>query len=234
VAAPGTSIRRGESLAVNACLRLWLGFLRRALAGVAACFLLGAVAGCLTDGSIPVGGGGSTGSVRGVVVFAEDPDAPLAGARVSLRAPGGLPYRTTTDDEGRFGFENMPKGTLEATFEGPQRGARLPVRVFVETDFGSFSTIAVALAPAHLGIDDVAAVAVTPQDVKVRVGESVPFQVSIDGGVPVRKVPTWIVEGGIGSIDAHGRFQALRAGTGVVRAVAGNFQDSARVTVLAP
>ena len=232
MAAPGTSIRRGESLAVNACLRLWLGLLRRALAGVAACFLMGAVAGCLTDGSITVGGGCSTGYVRGVVVFAEDPDAPLAGARVSLRAPGGLPYRTTTDDEGRFGFENMPKGTLEATFEGPQRGARLPVRVFVETDFGSFSTIAVALAPAHLGIDDVAAVAVTPQDVKVRVGESVPFQVSIDGGVP-RAQDAWIVEG-IGSIDAHGRFQALRAGTGVVRAVAGNFQDSARVTVLAP
>lgn len=213
---------------------IWSVILRRALAGIAACLALVAVAGCLTDGSIPVGGGGGAGSVRGVVVLAEDPDAPLVDARVSVRAIGGLPFRTTTDAEGHFEFQNVPKGRLEATFEGPRPGVFLPVRVFVETDYGSFSTIAIALAPAHLGIDDVAAVAVTPGIVRTSVGQSVALDAAVTGGVPVRKAPTWIVEGGIGSIDAHGMFRALRAGTGTVRAVAGNAEGSASVTVVAP
>ena len=219
-------------------MRAYRGFrwgrLGRILAAAAACLSLLALPGCLTDGSIPVGGGGGNGVLRGVVVHAGDPDLPYVGARVTVRKAGGPTYTARCDARGEFEFSNVPDGILEATFEGAEPAEALPVRVTVQASYSSFSTIAIALAPAHMGADDVSAIAVVPRDVTVAAGKTVTFHAVITGGTSERRVPTWIVEGGVGSITPRGVFTALRPGRGTVRALAGGVTDPVSVTVTDP
>lgn len=191
--------------------------------------------GCLTDGSIPVGGGGGNGVLRGVVAFAEDPDRPFPNAQVTVRSAGGFVSRGTTDLSGQFEFPNVPDGPLEVTFDGSPPGVYLPVRIVARGQYASYATIAVALEPAHLARPDVTAVRITPREVLTTVGRTVQFQAAITGGNPRRKVPTWVVEGGIGSITPRGAFRALHAGTGTLRAIAaGGVSDSISITVTTP
>lgn len=203
--------------------RLWW------FAGLCAMVLL--LPGCLTDGSIPVGGGTANGRLRGIVVHAEQPTLPFPGARITLRSSKGLALQISSRDDGTFEFANVPDGTLEVTFDGAQPGVFLPVMVNVRTDYSSFSTIAVALEPARLSTTPVTAVSLTPKEPTVAVGQTLQLTAGIDGGDPLRKMPTWVVEGGVGSITPLGEFHAEVPGTGTLRAIAGNVAGETTVTV---
>ena len=131
--------------------------LARILLALTACAAALSLAGCgsgLTDGSIPIGGTSGNGRLRGVVVYAESPETPITGARVTLRSPEGMMLRVSSDEQGNFEFENVPDGVQEVTFEGSRPGVLLPVRVNVRTEYSSFSTIAVALEPARLSVGE--------------------------------------------------------------------------------
>ena len=201
------------------------------LALAALAVLLVFLPGCLTDGSIPVGGGAGAGVLRGVVVHADDPERPFVDAVITLRSPEGLVLQERSDQTGHWQFVNVPDGIQEVTFQGSKPGQYLPVRVHVRTDYASFSSIAVALEPAHMAAPIVAAVRVAPPAATLVVGETLRFVVTIEGGDPRRRVPTWVVEGGIGSITPFGEFEALRQGVGTVRAIAGGVTGAASVIV---
>lgn len=203
--------------------------------GAALCVWLLLLAGCanLMDGSVPVGGGWGTARLRGVVVYAEAPERVFPGARITMRSPEGVVLQGRSDDLGEWEFANVPPGVLEMTFEGPDPGTRLPVRVSVRADFGSFTSMAVALETPHLTAPLVTRVAINPSEAQVVLGESVQFHATISGGNPRRRVPTWVVEGGIGAISPLGEFRAQRVGTGRVRAIVGNVEGVAALMVTA-
>ncbi len=196
--------------------------------------LLLALPGCLTDGSIPVGGNGGTGVLRGVVAHAEDPDLPFSQARITVRSAAGYLAERIADPWGRFEIANVPDGLLEVTFEGAEPGRFLPVRILAHAQYASYSTIAVLLEPARLAQPDVTAVRVSPREVKTTVGQKVAFSADITGGNPRRQAPSWVLEGGIGSVTPRGEFRALHPGTGTLIAIAGGVSDAVTITVTAP
>ncbi|MBI3944431.1 MAG: hypothetical protein HY321_00780 [Armatimonadetes bacterium] len=194
------------------------------------------VPGCgeLMDGSVPVGGGSSTARLRGIVVHAEDPERAFPNARITMRSPEGVILRGRSDDRGSWEFANVPPGVLEITFEGPDPGSHLPVKVSARADFSSFTSIAVALETPHLTAPLVTRIEVSPAAAHAAPGEDVAFEATIVGGNPRRRVPTWVVEGGVGTISPLGVFHAERIGAGSVRAIVGSVEGAAVVTVAAP
>ncbi len=70
-----------------------------------------------------------------------------------------------------------------------------------------------------------------PEEVTLRVRESVQFQVHLHPS-PQRPIrPIWSVHGGVGIITPDGLFIATRSGRGFVRARVGNLHAEAKVTV---
>lgn len=206
---------------------------RHSLAAIAL-FLAVVLPGCLTDGSIPVGGGGKA-TLRGVVVHAEHPDLPVPHARITLRAADGATRQVSGDNAGHWEVHDLSPGTYRVTFEGVGRlGEFLPVNVEVRADQASFTSIAVAVEPKRVDAPGVTAVEVSPRDATVAAGASLQFQAAVSGGNPWRKVPTWVAEGGVGLISPRGEFTAIQPGTGVIRAVIGDHEGATTVTVTGP
>jgi hypothetical protein len=77
---------------------------------------------------------------------------------------------------------------------------------------------------------------VAPSNPTLGLGDTLQFSASgrDDFGNPLSVAPGWRVEGGIGSVDANGRFIATGVGFGFVIAQIGIISDTARVTTTPP
>jgi hypothetical protein len=182
----------------------------------------------LTGGSIPKG------KILGQVFSADAPDTPVAGARVVLTIrETQRQFETTTDANGAFEFNNVPRGTVEITVLPPVALNQQERRVEVTLGDESAPFLAIPLTPQAQGQPPPSPVFtqfnLSPQQARARVGRTIQFQLMTVPAINLR--PVWTVSGNVGEIDANGRFIARRAGTGKVVARLDGFMASADVVV---
>jgi len=196
-------------------------------------FLL--LAGCgLSGGSIPVGDQ----DIRGLVVRADDPSRGVEGATVVAVFPslGARKYKASTDQKGEFSLIAVPLADCLMTVEPPP-GTDLSSLSFIiykprflsrarGERFQTFVLVPLLRRgqpapspPSQIG----------PPHLEAKVGDTLPL--SIKPQIEEGRYPVWVVKGGIGIIDVHGRFTALREGEGEIAAVVGRTEISIHVVV---
>lgn len=185
----------------------------------------------LTGGSVPIGNPGPTRLV-GTVVDEENPNVPLADAEVEVTLEDGTRFTAKTDSSGMFVLE-LPRGKRCTLRVRPPLMLEALYQERVDTFYTDAEEIRLLVPIPRRGMmmPALAELRIYPQEVTLRVRESVQFQVQLNPS-PQRPIrPIWSVHGGIGVITPDGLFIATRAGKGIVRVRVGNLHAEAIVTV---
>lgn len=205
------------------------------LAGV----MLAAIAltlGC--GGGEDEGGGGGpplpvgTAVLRGAVIAADEVTTRLPNALVSVLGTG---RSQTADAAGNFEIRGLPGGQYTVEAQTPNQSNYGTTRVVVTLVEGETTTVNLAVLPE--GVPQPVEVTLDPLAAVVDLNGRVRYrsQVLGQGGVVLEGVmPTWVVDGGIGTVTPDGLFIAQRVGDGSVIAYAGAAQRRSTVQVTAP
>jgi len=181
----------------------------------------------LTGGSVPVG------TVRGAVTLPSRAGMPGANIPVVLRDSQGKNHQKDTDSQGMFVFSNVPVGPAVITANPHGGHMARSMTVEVEVEENGEVEIEFALSPES-DTDDVDKVTLSPASVQVTVGDTVQFTALLEGDDENDDRVSWVVEGGIGTIDESGRFTATRQGMGRIKAYADEAVGVATVVVRGP
>lgn len=185
----------------------------------------------LTGGSIPPGNPGPT-RLIGTVVDEEEPTTPLADAEVEIVLEDGTKITTKTDASGMFSVK-IPRGKRCTLRVQPPISFAALYQERVDTFVADSDEVRLLIPIPRKGMmmPVFVGLRIQPEEVTLRVRESVQFQVDLQPSPhrPIR--PVWSVHGGIGVINSDGLFIATRAGKGFVRVRVGNLQAEAKVTV---
>jgi len=180
--------------------------------------------GCgISGGSIPTGGT----RLAGRVVRADDPTQPLADTEITVQAtPPGQASRflqTTTDQDGRFAFAQVPTGTstarVEVSIHPNVSDYRASQWVFTLKNQRPATLIA-AQPPASFDIQRVKSLAIFPANPTIHVGDSIRFSVQArdQAGSVLPITPTLLFDGDFGVIASDGTFTSTQTGSGTVTA----------------
>ncbi len=185
----------------------------------------------LTGGSVPIGNPTPT-RLIGTVVDEEDPSTPLADAEVEIVVEDGTKITAKTDTSGMFAVE-IPRGKRFTLRVRPPREFEALYQERADTFIADTDEIQLIFPIPRRGVmmPVFAELRIYPEEVTLRVRESVQFQVHLHPS-PQRPIrPIWSVHGGVGVITPDGLFIATRSGRGFVRARVGNLHAEAKVTV---
>lgn len=185
----------------------------------------------LTGGSVPIGNPTPT-RLIGTVVDEEDPSTPLADAEVEIVVEDGTKITAKTDTSGMFAVE-IPRGKRFTLRVRPPREFEALYQERADTFIADTDEIRLIFPIPRRGVmmPVFAELRIYPEEVTLRVRESVQFQVHLHPS-PQRPIrPIWSVHGGVGIITPDGLFIATRSGRGVVRVRVGNLHAEAKVTV---
>ena len=185
----------------------------------------------LTGGSVPIGNPTPT-RLIGTVVDEEDPSTPLADAEVEIVVEDGTKITAKTDTSGMFAVE-IPRGKRFTLWVRPPREFEALYQERADTFIADTDEIRLIFPIPRRGVmmPVFAELRIYPEEVTLRVRESVQFQVHLHPS-PQRPIrPIWSVHGGVGIITPDGLFIATRSGRGVVRVRVGNLHAEAKVTV---
>ncbi len=185
----------------------------------------------LTGGSVPIGNPTPT-RLIGTVVDEEDPSTPLADAEVEIVVEDGTKITAKTDTSGMFAVE-IPRGKRFTLRVRPPREFEALYQERADTFIADTDEIRLIFPIPRRGamMPVFAELRIYPEEVTLRVRESVQFQVHLHPS-PQRPIrPIWSVHGGVGIITPDGLFIATRSGRGFVRVRVGNLHAEAKVTV---
>jgi hypothetical protein len=172
-----------------------------------------------------------TASISGLVLDASNPGRLIPGATVKISYLDMPVGSYVTDANGAFEAKNLPSGPLRVQVQAGTQGPFWPTELTVEAAEKTTTQMVVALIPQELPLPD--ALTLQPSQADLDPGLQQQFVVEIAAGSQVLSglVPSWVVEGGIGTIDSSGIFVGRVAGVGRVVAAAGSARAQARVTV---
>ncbi len=195
--------------------------------------------GCtLSGGSIPIGR--PPGRVAGTVVHAVAPYGVVAGATVTVLDARGQARRAVTDKDGAFAIEDVAPGEAsivalrEAAAAAPGHAVTESVRLEARVDPGVTVSVVLALLPEDLHGEPGSgpAIAQPAGGVTVEIGDQQALQVKPGTSGGSALAPSYVVEGGVGTIGPDGVFHATAAGTGTIRVISGDVEDSRPITVV--
>jgi len=195
-------------------------------------WLLGCGGEDLTGGSVPIGNPNPTRLV-GTVVDEEEPTKPLADAEVEIVLEDGTQIKTKTDTSGMFAVE-LPRGKRCTLKVRPPSGFEALYQERIDDFVTDADEIRLLIPIPRIGMmmPVFTELRIQPQEVTLKVRESIQFQVHLEPS-PQRPVrPVWSVHGGIGVITSDGLFIATRTGQGFVRVRIGHLRAEATVTVI--
>ncbi|MFN4180775.1 MAG: hypothetical protein ACK4I8_10710 [Armatimonadota bacterium] len=185
----------------------------------------------LTGGSVPIGNPGPTRLV-GTVVDEEDPTTPIADAEVEILLEDGTKITAKTDTSGMF-FVELPRNKRCTLKVRPPSGFEAFYQERVDSFVADSDEIRllIPISRRDMMMPVFVELRIHPEEVTLRVRESVQFQIDLQPSPhrPIR--PIWSVHGGIGVINSDGLFIATRSGKGIVRVRVGHLQAEAKVTV---
>lgn len=189
--------------------------------------------GCgLSGGSVPTGNPGPA-RLSGTVFDAQDVSFPIAKAFVEIVTPEGKVIRARTDAEGRFLVEVERGKKFLIRIRPPEVFTEIfeeqEVEIEVEADEEEVHLILLLPRGDGQPIPQFMAMRIEPEEVTLKVGEQVHFQVTTTPPANIR--PIWSVHGGIGIITPDGLFTATHPGQGRVVARFRRFRAFAQVFV---
>jgi len=182
-----------------------------------------------------------TATLNGQVVAANDTSQLLTSADVTIEPAGETAAaqagrRTvTTGPDGGFAFTGLSAGEWTVRVTTPQSEeygtgmARVPLVADRTT------TVSVAVLPLDIAAPQ--SIVLDPTNSTIDVGGRIDYRAQVEGpgGTVLRDIePTWVVEGGIGTVNPDGVFTAQSVGSGKVRAFAGNVEKASSVVVVNP
>lgn len=194
-------------------------------------WVLGCGGSDLTGGSVPIGNPSPTRLV-GTVVDEEDPSTPLADAEVEIVLEDGTKFKAKTDTSGMFVVE-LPRGKQCTLRVRPPSGFEALYQERVDSFSTDADEIRLLLPIPRKGtvMPSLVELRIYPEEVTLRVGERVQFQISLVPRPSSPVTPVWSLHGSIGVITPDGLFIATRPGRGIVRVRIGNLHAAAVVTV---
>lgn len=171
-------------------------------------------------------------SIVGWVVSAQDTSVAIPGAQVSANPPS---VTQQAGAGGAFRLQNLPAGQIQVTVQPSVGQAYWPAQFTVTTVEGQETEVVVALIPDSAAVPD--RITVQPNQFSLDPGSLQTFTVMMwAGSVRSSLAPTWVVEGGVGTMGPPrvGVFHALKTGEGRIVAVVGTQTSESKVTVTAP
>jgi hypothetical protein len=137
--------------------------------------------------------------------------------------------------DGTFRLDNLPSGQIELVVQAAGGQGYWPSQVTVTTRDRTESPVVVTLVPQNSAVPD--RIVLQPNRVTLDPGAVQAFEAVLwAGSTRVQLAPSWLVEGGVGTIGPPqvGVFRAARPGEGKVIAVVGGTRSEAIVTVTQP
>ena len=137
---------------------------------------------------------------------------------------------TAASASGTFTLGNLPAGEMTLHVNPLHHPGYQATTLIVPVEAGQTTHVTVALLPAAAQAPT--QVIIQPASPSVEVGGTIDFGSTVHTAADVMAIaPTWIVTGGVGTINAAGQFTAQRVGTGTVLAVSGGISSQTTVTV---
>jgi hypothetical protein len=208
---------------------------RLACIALIAVFFALLLAGCGGGGSSSGGGGNppppsGTAAISGVVVDASNTSTPLPSAVIHVSVTGAS---TTSASDGTFSFTGLPVGSTTLTVDPGPGGNFFSSVITVPLSSARVTSVVVTMIPLGLGVPT--RLTVSPDTASTDPGGQQVFSAVIFAGSTQLSIsPSWVVQGGIGTINSGGVFTATNQGNGQVIATAGTITGSSNVTVTAP
>lgn len=182
---------------------------------------------------------GDTGIIAGRVAQAQDPATPVANAQVTIAATvagvgTAAVVGTTTDAFGRFTLTGVPVGTQTLVVEKPSdptlRSQSFP-GVLVDKD----ATTNVAVTLLGVTQSTPTLVRLSPPSATLDLFADAQFAAVVSSSAGTLDAsPSYMVTGGIGTVDIHGLFHATAIGRGRLIAICGGITAQADIEVQAP
>jgi hypothetical protein len=193
----------------------------------------------------PAGGGCE---LRGRIVDASDPDRGIGGAYIYVPSPtsatrgvqgaalaaAGL-AETHSSEDGAYRLTGVPSGRQSVVVTPPAGSGYSSIELSLDIPEGNNVVIDLQITLVLSTVaNKVSEVVVDPATATVAPGSSVQFSATaFDASYePADLAATWVVTGGIGTVDSNGKFTAgASAGTGSVLAFVGGKSGRATVQV---
>lgn len=199
------------------------------------CALLAVTGFCVSlVGCVSSGPDAPTAIVGGTVVDAGT-GAPIQGVRifaVEAGAGGGaIPIGTpeiTSDSSGSFRLDNAPVGAIDLLVRPGTSLKYHPCTLRMTTRAAAEYSTVVRILRDNVTVTEID---VQPDPVEVGSDQVLTFSATVvtsDGGT---YLPTWTVEGDVGTVDENGTFRAGASGQGFVRATLASAAGTASVSV---
>lgn len=169
--------------------------------------------------------------ISGVVVQADHPDQPIAGAEVT---DPFTRQTVRTASNGTFTLTGLAAGAVNLSVSATRSSDYGSMSLRVPTVANNTTYVSVALLPSSIGTPT--SLTIDPHDPTVEVGAIVAFRASVMVGLnKVDVQPSWIVNNApgvtAGTIDGKGNFTALHAGSAQVTALIGSLSETTSVVV---
>ncbi|NUQ02227.1 MAG: hypothetical protein HUU35_20455 [Armatimonadetes bacterium] len=139
--------------------------------------------------------------------------------------------KVTTTEQGTFAATSLPNGPLRVIVSPPADSGLLTISYELDPGEGADYYIVAAPLPAGFSTAGFTGLEVGPTNLDLRVGEAAQLEVRLVGAAPPAIVPSYLLKGGMGLINVHGRFTAVRPGRGVLRVLAGPYYADINVVV---
>lgn len=140
---------------------------------------------------------------------------------------------TATDANGEFNVDGLPSDGAELRVTPPSGSGLQPITYDLDFSDGATYWMICAPLPTGANLSGLSGIEVSPNELRLAVGQSVQLVVQLQGGDPPALVPSYLVRGDMGVVNEQGRFTAVRTGRGTVRVVLGPYEATIPVAVAA-